>query len=60
VFSFVSDEYDEYLRSVYIKNSKTKHDFTSIYSTESVYSNIEGGVGIFGSETNYRIGFLTM
>ena len=60
VFSFVSDEYDEYLRSVYVKNRKMDHDITSIYSTESVYSNIEGGVGIFGSETTYRIGFLSM
>lgn len=60
VFSFVSDEYDEYLRNVYIKNRKTEHDITSIYSTESVFSNIEGGVGIFGSETTYRIGFLSM
>ena len=59
VFSFVSDEYDEYLRSVYVKNRKLDHDITRIYSTEGVYSNIEGGVGIFGSETNYRIGFLT-
>ena len=56
VFSFVSDEYDEYLRSVYVKNRKLDHDFTRIYSTEGVYSNIEGGVGIFGSEINYRIG----
>ena len=60
VFSFVSDEYDEYLRSVYIKNRKMEHDITSIYSTESVYSNIEGGVGIFGSVATYRIGFLSM
>ncbi len=58
VFSFVSDEYDEYLRSVYVKKSKTEHDITSIYSTESVYSNIKVGVGVFGSETKYRIGFL--
>ena len=56
VFSYVSDEYDEYLRSVYVKNRKLDHDFTRIYSTEGVYSNIEGGVGIFGSEINYRIG----
>ena len=59
VFSFVSDEYDEYLRSVYVKNRKLDHDITRIYSTEGVYSNIEGGVGIFGSEINYRIGFFT-
>ena len=58
VFTFVSDEYDEYLRSVYVKNRKMDHDITSIYSTESVYSNIEGGVGIFGSEATYRVWFL--
>ena len=59
VFSYVSDEYDEYLRSVYVRNRKLDHDFSRIYSTEGVYSNIEGGVGIFGSEINYRIGFLS-
>ena len=60
VFSFVSEEYDEYLRSVYTKYRKMQHDITSIYSTENVYSNIDGGVGIFGSETSYRIGFLIL
>ncbi len=59
VFMFVSDEYDKYLRSVYVKNRKIEHDITTIYSTENVYSNIEGGVGVFGSEINYRIVFLS-
>lgn len=60
VFSFVSEEYDKYLRNVYIKYRKMEHDITSVYSTESVYTNIEGGVGIFGSTTSYRIGFLLL
>ena len=59
LFSFVSDEYDEYLRRVYVKNRKLENDITSIYSTDNMYTNIEGGVGIFGSVTYYRVGFLT-
>ena len=57
-FLFVSEEYDEYLRSVYIKDQTKEHDITNIYSTESVYSNIEGGVGIFGSYVGYDIVFM--
>lgn len=58
LFKFVSKEYDKYLRSVYVKKRKLEHDLTAIYSTEDIYSNIEGGVGIFGSEINCREGFM--
>lgn len=46
---FVSEEYDKYLRGVYIRARNLNHDLTSSYSTENTYSNIKGGVGIFGS-----------
>lgn len=60
LFMFVSDEYDKYLRSVYVKNKKLEHDITSIYSTENTYSNIKGGVGIFGSVITCRCPFLKL
>lgn len=46
---FVSEEYDKYLRSVYTRTYRMGHDLTSVYSTGDTYSNIEGGVGFFGS-----------
>ena len=57
-FFFVSEEYDKYLRSVYILNTQLDNNFTSVFSTDNAYTNIEGGVGIFGSETTYRVFFL--
>ena len=48
-FFFVSEEYDKYLRSVYILNTQLDNNFTSVFSTDNAYSNIEGGVGIFGA-----------
>ncbi len=47
-FYFLSEELDEYLRNVYTKNFGLDHDLTRIYSSDNAYSNIEGGVGIFG------------
>lgn len=46
---FVSPEYDTYLRNM--ANTKIIHggELTEIYSTEPVYTNIEGGLGIFGA-----------
>lgn len=47
---FVSDEYDSYLRGLYVKY-KNRNDFVlSTYETSNVYSNINGGVGIFGAD----------
>lgn len=48
-FLFVSEELDEYLKCAYQKNGEQDHDLTKLYSTENAYSNIEGGVGIFGA-----------
>lgn len=48
-FFFVSEEYDKYLRSVYILNTQLDNNFTSVFSTDNAYTNIEGGVGIFGA-----------
>ena len=58
-FYFVSEEYDRYLRSVYIKNHRLDYDYASIFSSENIYSNIEGGVGIFGCFVLTSTVFLT-
>lgn len=46
----VSAEYDKYLRT-YIQQSinKMEDDFTYIYQTDNVYTNIDNGTGIFGA-----------
>ncbi len=47
---FVSDDYDTYLRELYVK-LQNKDDFIlSSYDYSNVYSNISGGVGIFGAD----------
>ncbi len=47
---FVSDEYDTYLRALYLK-LQNKNDFVlSSYDYDNVYSNIKGGTGIFGAD----------
>ena len=47
---FLSEEYDKYLRDLYVK-SLEKDDFVlSSYNYTNVYSNIKGGVGIFGAD----------
>ena len=49
-FMAVSDVYDRYLvEAIYNKQAKEDDDITDIYMHENVYSNIEGGIGIFGS-----------
>ncbi len=49
-FMTVSDVYDRYLvEAIYNIQAKEDDDITDIYMHENVYSNIEGGIGIFGS-----------
>ncbi|MBQ9174482.1 MAG: DUF4249 family protein [Bacteroidales bacterium] len=49
----VSEEYDRYLREVYSKYGTLQHDLTAIYSSDNFYTNIEGGLGIFGFCVGY-------
>ena len=51
-FHNVSEEYDTFLRTLYKSGySDVFGDLTgSLYSREGVYSNIQGGTGIFGAE----------
>lgn len=44
----LSDEADHYFKDVYRKHLN-KDNFLFEYDTENVYSNIEGGIGVFGA-----------
>lgn len=44
----LSDEADNYFKDVYRKHLN-KDNFLFEYDTENIYSNIEGGVGVFGA-----------
>ena len=56
-FHFVNSDLDEYLRSIYIREHKTDNYLTTLYTAPDIFSNIQGGVGIFGCE-NQLILFL--
>ena len=47
---FLSDEADQYFKDVYQRNIN-KDNFVFEYDTDNVYSNINGGLGIFGAIT---------
>lgn len=48
---YVSPEYDAYLRNLADVGIVHGEEFSSIYSATPVYTNIEGGLGIFGAMT---------
>ena len=51
VFLSVSDDYDRYLREAVVKVSEAGlSDITMIFSRENIFTNINGGVGIFGAQ----------
>ncbi len=56
---FLSKEYDAYLRTI-AKKQIHSDEFASFYSLEDVPSNIQGGLGVFGSQriVRCRTGFL--
>ena len=47
---FLSDEYDAFLRDLHIRNLSRDNFVLSTYDTNNIYSNINGGVGVFGAE----------
>lgn len=51
---FLSAEYDHYLRDILNNNFVHAEEFAQIYSSEDVYTNIQGGVGIFGCRWDAR------
>ena len=55
-FASLSDEYDRYLCEAFkYYQSEISDDLSSIYVRDNVYSNIHGGVGIFGSYTQIPV-----
>lgn len=46
---FVSDEYDFYLQDVY-ERYLNQDNILSVYNTENIYTNIRGGIGVFGAQ----------
>ena len=52
VCSSLSESYDKYLReAMRLELMKESTDITSIYVRDNLYSNITGGIGIFGART---------
>ena len=56
-FKFVSDEYDHYLKDVaeYELLYDIGNDIVGIYSNTNIYTNIQGGIGIFGAEVDNKL-----
>lgn len=56
LFKVVSHEYDRYLKEVaeYELLHEVSTDIVGIYQNTNTYTNIKGGVGIFGAEINFR------
>lgn len=49
-FLFVSPEYDRYLKETYKEATKPPlTDYTDVFNNKNLYTNIEGGAGIFGA-----------
>lgn len=46
---FVSDEFDLYLQDVY-NRYLNKDNILYVYDTENIYTNIQGGIGVFGAQ----------
>lgn len=52
----VSNEYDKYLKDIITRKQKEAgDDFTILYDNTPLYSNINGGVGIFGAMLTYYL-----
>lgn len=49
---FLSDEYDSFLRDLYVKNLSKDDFILSTYNRYNIYTNIQGGVGVFGAEND--------
>lgn len=52
LFTATSEDYDKYLsESVHYQQLQESSDMTSIYIRDNIFSNINGGIGIFGART---------
>jgi len=57
LFSSLSDEYDRFLKELLIEQEnqeRTSANFASLFKHKNMFSNIENGIGIFGSVTTMR------
>lgn len=53
IFAAMSDDYDRYLCEAYMQSSaEQSSDISSIYLRDNIYTNIKGGLGIFGAATS--------
>ena len=56
VFVAVSEDYDTYLTdAIRLQLLQESSDMSSLYLRENVYSNIRGGLGIFGAKTERKL-----
>ena len=51
----VSEEYDRYLRDIISNTELHGDELTTLYSADPMYTNIEGGIGCFGSMIKMRV-----
>lgn len=55
-FAALSDEYDRYLcEAIQYQQLQVSSDITAIYSRTNLYTNIHGGLGVFGAVTKMPI-----
>lgn len=53
LFTAVSEDYNHYLEdAMYYQQLQETSDLSSIYIRDNIFSNIEGGIGIFGAKTD--------
>lgn len=51
VFAGVSPDYDRYLReAIYFQQLQESSDLSSLYIRDNIFTNIHGGIGIFGAK----------
>lgn len=56
VFAGVSADYDRYLReAIYFQQLQESSDFSSIYIRDNIFTNIHGGIGIFGAKAEEKL-----
>lgn len=55
-FAALSDEYDQYLRdALYHQQAQETTDISALYHRTNLFTNIQGGLGIFGAATKMPI-----
>lgn len=58
VYSALSEDYGRFLKDVYqFKKTHETDDISTIYLRDNIYSNIQGGLGIFGAMSSNMIEF---